>query len=378
MDCARWLQIERRAGRMRRRGPRPTRGIAGVNTVTVRRDGQITVYRYHRATKVRLTHAAGSAADLQQIQRLDDRVAARHSDRGTLGALITAYRQSVAWSRLAARTQKDYAHVFDWLAELKPMPVAEVNAPFVAGLRDKAVSENGIRLANYIVTCLSLIFEWGREFGLTTDNPARRIRKAKPARTGARLRQNRAWDAASWRAFEEAAPVHVRWPAALARYLGARQGDVVTMTLAQVQGEMAKWTARKNTFEVMVPVVDALATIRSDYLAFRAGLASKLIGRDDEPACLNLRGRPWTESGLRAVFFKLLGKLQREGKAAAGLTFHGLRSTHAMDWAAMGDDRTIGTALGDKTPAMARLYGAEEDKANRLKDALKAAKDRKK
>jgi integrase len=349
---------------MKRKGPRPTRDIAGVNTATKRAGGKIYVYRYHRKTGVRLTHPPGSARDLQQIARLDERIANAKSDRGTLGALIRAYRASGAWTRLAKRTQQDYARVFDWLGDLAPMPAVEIDAPFVAALRDRAEQANGYRLANYVVTCLSIIFVWGREFGHVRDNPAHRIKKLKPPVDRARGRRNKAWTAEEWQALADAAPVWVLFPCAVARYLGARQGDVVAMTVAEVSGDVARWTARKNNFEVEVPVVPEFVAIRTAYLAWRGDVLPTDV------ACVNSRREAWSQNGFRATFFKLLRAMAEGDKIRKGLTYHGLRSTHAHDWASRGDTRTIGMALGDKTESMARHYAQEEGKGRRLKAAL--------
>jgi integrase len=353
---------------MKRKGPRPTRDIAGVQLVVSRYQGRIAHYRYHRATRVRLKYDPGSAKDLDQIRRLDERADSANSDRGTLGALIRAYRDSVAWRRLAKRTQQDYARVFDWLADLAPMPVAEITPPFVAALRDKAQTKNGWRLANYVVTCLSILFVWGREFGLTIDNPAHRIKKLKPPVDRARGRKNKAWNDQEWAALAEAAPVWVLFPCAVARYLGARQGDVVAMTIGEVSGDVARWTARKNNYEVEVPVVPEFAAIRAQYLEWRGDAPAGSI------ACLNSRRDAWSQNGFRATFFKLLARLVEKGRIRKGLTFHGLRSTHAHDWARRGDTRTIGMALGDRTESMARHYAQEEGKGARLSTALRDSK----
>jgi integrase len=155
------------------------------------------------------------------------------------------------------------------------------------------------------------------------------------------------------------------WPCAIARYLGARQGDVVAMTIGEVSGDMARWTARKNNYAVQVPVVPEFAAIRAQYLEWRGPVSAEAI------ACLNSRRVKWTQNGLRASFFKLLAALAKAGKIRTGLTFHGLRSTHAHDWVRRGDTRTAGMALGDKSEAMARRYAQEEDGGRRLKEALK-------
>lgn len=70
--------------------------------------------------------------------------------------------------------------------------------------------------------------------------------------------------------------------------------------------------------------------------------------------CVSSRGEPWTGSGFRASFFKLIRKLAKDGKVGKGLSFHGLRSTVATELREAGVDlRTIADLLGQNTAQMA-------------------------
>lgn len=81
----------------------------------------------------------------------------------------------------------------------------------------------------------------------------------------------------------------------------------------------------------------------------------------------NSRGKSWSAAGFRCVVFKLLRKLQAEGKVGAGLTVHGLRHTVAVRLRELGyDEQTIADALGQATLGMARHYARGADLRDKM------------
>jgi integrase len=66
------------------------------------------------------------------------------------------------------------------------------------------------------------------------------------------------------------------------------------------------------------------------------------------------------------MFFRLIRRLEAEGRIGSGLTFRGLRHTAGkmLDEAGC-DTRTIGVVLGDRSEVMARHYSEEGDRRRR-------------
>jgi integrase len=84
------------------------------------------------------------------------------------------------------------------------------------------------------------------------------------------------------------------------------------------------------------------------------------------------RGRPYTESGFRAMFFKMIRKLRDDRKVAGGLTFHGLRHTTGTKLAEAGcDTRDIMAITGHSTEAMAGHCAKEADQRRRARSAIR-------
>jgi integrase len=74
-------------------------------------------------------------------------------------------------------------------------------------------------------------------------------------------------------------------------------------------------------------------------------------------------GTPWTQSGFRASFFKLLRTLRAAGAVQPGCTFHGLRHTIGASRRDDGESESrVAAAIGDRSPAMAQIYGRDADR----------------
>ena len=93
----------------------------------------------------------------------------------------------------------------------------------------------------------------------------------------------------------------------------------------------------------------------------------KVLPFDPPTLAVSSRGTAWTESGFRASFFKLVKRLEREGKVKPGLTFHGLRHTMGkLVIEAGGSKEDVGMILGDRSSAMAEFYSREHEKKGRV------------
>lgn len=97
--------------------------IKGLNKVKAK--GRI--YYYHRATRKRIRAEFGTSAFLAEVETLNcyggtQGVDRRPHARGTLGALVTAYRSSPEFLGLASRTKAGYCSLSRWLSSLCRRP----------------------------------------------------------------------------------------------------------------------------------------------------------------------------------------------------------------------------------------------------------------
>jgi integrase len=318
-------------------------------------DGTVKTYYYHRATNKRLEHDPWSAEGLQEIAKLDqaakaleDKIEA-HVPR-SFGQLWIEYRKS-EFPRLRARTRKDYDLVRDWLGDaMFKVPVRTITTPQVYHLRDKAGDERGRRFGSYVVSVMRVALEWGRKRGWLDHNPAMNVEGiAKPS--DARV-INRRWDIDEVEAFlGEGCPPQLRLPVCLGLFASMREGDALKVTVAAYDGSIVRWRASKNQEPSQAPTSGMLKALLDQRVA-QVLPALQL--------CLNSRGKPWTENGFRASFFKRVRSLYEDGKVRHGLTFHGLRHTIGAIARESGNSEfDVSTAIGDRSTAMAAVYGRD-------------------
>lgn len=319
--------------------------------------GEVRTYWYHRATGKRLDNDPRTAAGMLEVASLDKRAeAAQEAQKaasGTIAGLWEIYRASPEWTGLKPRTRSDYQKVRDWLgrgaerALLRKITTAEV-----IGLRDKAYRAKGRRFANYVVQVLRMLFGWGKLRGHLDTNPAEKVPGIrKPTGAG---EANRAWSAAEVQAFVSAAPRQLQVPFALGLYAGMRQGDALRVTWAGYDGVNLKWIAGKNGQHGIMAVGPSLKSILDE--------AKEARGSTLQIATTST-GTAWTQNGFRASFFKLVRKLVDEGHMQPGCTFHGLRHTLGAAARDAGESESrVAAAIGDRSPAMAQIYGRDADR----------------
>jgi len=199
-------------------------------------------------------------------------------------------------------------------------------------------------------------------------------------------------------------------------YGALREGDVIRFAWSGYDGSAIQWTQGKTGNEVWLPAHRELREIleesrrraarsprdRADLPDLSGAPASagqeikskrsrfdqslggtpEMSPRPGPIASLTLvtnqRGVPYTGNGFRVMFFRLVRKLEAEGKVGPGLTFHGLRHTAGkmLDEAGC-DTRTIAAVLGQRSEAMARHYSDEGDRRRRVVVAIRRLERRK-
>jgi integrase len=316
------------------------------------------IYWYHRATGKPLKHDPQTAEGLLEVAALDDRakvgMAVSAALAGSYADLWRKYRESPEWRRLKPRTRSDYQAVRDWLGEAAERRlISTLTSAQVIALRDKAEGERGRRFGNYVVQVLRLTLEWGKERDLCKANPAKGVKAIRKPIGGRTV--NRAWAPAEVEAFAKGAPAQLLVPFALGLFAGMRQGDALRVTWSAYDGAAVRWIAGKNGENCLAPVTGAFKAILD---------AAKEKRGDAVQIAVTTAKTPWTASGYRASFFKRLKTLELAKAVQPGCTFHGLRHTIAT-MARNGEesDFRVAAAIGDRSTAMAAIYGRDADRA---------------
>ncbi|MDB5448083.1 MAG: hypothetical protein JWQ97_3400 [Phenylobacterium sp.] len=346
--------------------------------------GEARIYWYHRATGKRLKRDPRTAAGMLEVKGLDESAVAltqaQNAATGSLAALWTAYRGDPAspdkdiklgspeWRSLKPRTRSDYQKVRDWLGKgAEKGVVRAITSQQVLALRDKAFEAKGRRFANYVVTVLHIVLGWGKLRGWCDSNAAHGVPSIR--RPTGQKKINRAWSPEEVAAFALAAPTQLMVPFALGLFAGMREGDALRVTWSAVTAGRLEWIAGKNGEECEAPITGPLRLVLDEARTRRSNTALQIA--------INSRGQPWTESGFRASFFKLIRRLVHEGRLKPGCTFHGLRHTIGSHAANQGhSDRQVAASIGDRSPAMAQIYARDADRRTAQTAILEAAQKR--
>jgi integrase len=319
-------------------------------------------YCYHRATGKRIIEEFGSGAFFERLRALDAEAAGIAEDKakpGTLKALILSYRATDDFRDLAPRTKADYERVIAFLKPLYSQPIAAFTTPALVALRDEwRRSGRGRRFCNYVRTVLVLLFKRAIELGLMRENPAAAVGKVKRDKKAKPL--NRKWMEAERHAVWNACPPHLKLPFAIGLTSGMREGDVLALRRDVIKDGLISIRTAKRDVPIWIPI--------------SREIREALIGQAPHDAitlCATSRGTPWTNDGFRSSFFKLIKRLEADGKVKPGLTFHGLRHTAAAVMAensASAED--IAAVLGQKDSGMARHYAGEADRSRRSRATI--------
>lgn len=179
---------------------------------------------------------------------------------------------------------------------------------------------------------------------------------------------NRARSATVVEAFLAEALFHAALPFALAVFAGMRQGDALGVTWAAYDGARLRWRARKNGELCEAPVTGV----------FHAMLEAAKANRGETlQIAVTSSGTPWSASGYRAVFFRLVRRPTAAGQLGEGYTFHGARHTiGSFARQAQETDWRVSAAIGDRSIHMAGIYGRDADRTTAQAKVLGAVQQR--
>lgn len=329
-------------------------------------------YRYGRGKgSIRLPDDPESPEFLDALAKIKTAEKPSSAAPGTFADLVVTYKRSSAYTRLAPRTKQDYDGVLSYLQ--KPVggrAVEEVTSASLVTLVDRIGEKRNWRFANYCLAVVSRVFSVAVLRGKAGHNPAIGVPKLNRPREAPAA--NRPWTDHELEAVLAACPAGVALAVGLGAYVGMREGDAITLPLSAYQkvGRQATITFRPHKTHgaaddpVTVPV----------HARLRKLIENRKRG-DSTVMVLGIRGKPYGSDGFRTMLFRVIAKLEAEGRVGEGLTFHGLRHTVATKLSDAGaDDETIADVMGWSSTAMVKRYTKTRDRTKRAAAGLRLIK----
>lgn len=294
---------------------------------------------------------------------------------GTLGQAIRAYElESADFKNLADSTKYEYRLIMAELAEdYGHMPVAAFAAAFLQRARN-TWSKRGHRAANMRLQLLRNVLKPALiDNGIESD-PFSFISDVRRPKTAPE--PHIIWPAPVVRTVIERAIAERRFGLAravvIARYAGARRGDLVTIPRSARQDGQFRYMAAKRRIQVDIPEdpeltrwLDATPATQPPSPWQAAQDRRNGVTRLPAPTLVyNRSGERYTEDGLGLELRKLVAKLQREGQIPTDtFDFHGLRHTRGVEIALAGCSDAQGAAmLGHGSPSSFATYRRQADR----------------
>ena len=290
-------------------GPAMRVRISGINTIRKRlSDGSLRVYRYHRATGIKLDGEPGSAEFIAAYAAAEKTMMDRHA--GTFNGLIRDYSLSVEFGQLAESTKREYRRLLTKAeAKFGDLPIAALEDPRVRAeflsWREVVARVSGAREADHRLSAVSAMLSWARSRGTLFSNHVSGFRRLYHVD-----RSEKIWLPEHVSAFMAVAPIELQRALILALHSGQRQGDLLRLCWSNYDGAAITLRQGKTGRRVDIPCTAALRRV--------------LDGLDRKAAVIltTPTGRPWTARHFKAQWAK--------AATAAGITdlhFHDLRGT---------------------------------------------------
>jgi integrase len=267
--------------------------------------------------------------------------------KGTLSALIAAYKLSPKWTRLRPASKHGFGVYLDRLeAEAGDRMVAALTASDIYALQDGMQATP--HAANLMLSVLRIILQFAVKRDYRKDNPAMGIERLETDGEGARP-----WPEEGYRFVLEHGSLPLRRLAFLGRACGQRAGDLVRMRACDLVADGINLRIGKRRERAhFVPLSKMqMAEIRSWGVDGLDLLIKSPTGKPLTAGLLNLMWNRWRNSAA--------AKPIRDLK----MTIHGLRATAVVDRRLAGtEDNGIAAEIGMSVPMVAR-YSRFADKA---------------
>lgn len=281
------------------------------------------------------------------------RTAATTYAEKSLGWLVAWYtdpEKCEAFNDLADVTQAKYKKALAFLEPVYDTPLAEITQADIYLARDNCSKEKWPALADKMVTALSSMFKLAVQRNWMPSNPAIGIERKNKSDPNA----NREWRPEEWDAVLCRAPLKLKIPMMLARYVGYRVQSISRVQWSNYQddpvyGKCFRMDHKKNDEEQhWLPVVPELQT-------FLDGLT-----RTSTFIAVKHDGTPWRDQEqMRKQISNFISGLKKKGIIPAGkITPHGLRVTFAAarKRERRATDEEVAAALGDRDKRMGAHY----------------------
>jgi integrase len=304
------------------------RDVKGITKVTAK--GQVYWYAWRGGPRLH-----GEEGSPEFWASYNEAIQSRHiPEAGRFPSLVTLYRSSPDYTKLAPATKENWSPWLDRIASyFGDLSIAQFERPekirpIIRKWRNRYADRP--RTADVALQVLSRVCAHAVDpLGMLSGNPCEGIKQL--------YKSNRAeiiWTEADIVRIKQTCTAEVAWAIDLASSTGLRLGDLLRLSWSHVGDDAIVITTAKSGHkrEAIVPLYDALKTILAN------------IPKRSTTILTNRQSRPWKKDSFSSAFNDAKHKA---GMADANLHFHDLRGTAATRFYIAGlSERVIAEILG--------------------------------
>jgi integrase len=292
---------------------------------------------------VRRTLADGTVKEYRYAPYRGRAVVARSGD--SLAELIAAYQRSPEWTKLAAVTRQNYEIYLRPLQRIGHVRVQDVRRRELLLARDVIASKRGDGAATGFIRAASALFAWAVDRDWIEHNPAHGAIK------GLSRGHLQAWTREQADTAQAALPEPLRRVVVLARYTGARRGDLCAMPWSAYDGTVLRFVPHKTKHSSPEPlIIPCHPVLKAELDAWRQGAVA---GIASAPILTDPNGHAWEPTLLSHYLPAALVRIGLTNE----LNVHGLRKLAATELAEAGcSAHEIASITGHSSLSMIQLY----------------------
>jgi integrase len=303
------------------------RDVKGIAKVTAK--GQVYYYAWRGGPRLH-----GEEGSPEFWASYNEAIQNRHiPEAGRFRSLVTLYRDSPDYQKLAPATKENWGPWLDRIAEYFDLSIAaferpEKIRPIIRKWRNRYADRP--RTADYGLQVLSRVCAYAVDpLGMIAGNPCEGIKLIYKSN-----RSEIIWTDADIIRIKKTCSAEIGWAVDLAAHTGLRLGDLLRLSWSHIGDDAIVITTAKSGHkrEAIIPLFDGLKTTLAN------------IPKRSTRILTNSKLRPWSRDGFSTVFNKTKIKA---GMADANLHFHDLRGTAATRFYIAGlSERVIAEILG--------------------------------
>lgn len=298
-------------------------GLLPLMEARPHKDGVTVTYRYHPIGGKPVNLGTDKTAALRKVLDMNGKA----SDKGTVARLWRLYKESKAFTNLTQGTQDDYTRY--WESSLAPVfekgIVAAIKPADIARYLRVHRADAPV-VANREASLLSNLFNLAVERGDIDRNPCKEVRRNKETPRTRLVETHELEPFVAWALQQGPSAVVLVSMAQFAALGGNRRIEFRTLHWPQVDDELVRLVRAKQHGKERRELVEIGDALREVLDLMRA-----LPGYSPLGAVFRAprSGNPYTESGFKSMWGKLMDAAMAAGVVAERFTFHDLRAHYA-------------------------------------------------